>query len=145
VGVDFPTWVYSPVFDTFARTLTFYPVMSQPGVGGFAARGIFDTNEIDVEAMDGSILTNARTELDIFMPEWEIYPQQGDVVDIPFEDDIDGGVFTVADVHGFGNAGGELTLILSRYEPGKLPGYLLTAASYDLSSLDFATPQLTSP
>jgi hypothetical protein len=142
MGVDFATWVYSPCFDTFARSLTFYPIVSQPGVAGFVARGIFDTNETDVVAMDGSILTNARTELDIFQPEWGVYPRQGDVVDIPWEDDVDGGVFTVADVHGFGNAGGELTLILSRYEPSKLTGYLLLAPSYTLGALDFATPAL---
>jgi len=145
MGVDFAVWVYAPCFDTFARSLTFYPVVSQPGAAGFAARGIFDTNEIDVIAMDGSILTDTRTELDIFQPEWQIYPRQGDIVDIPWENDVDGGVFTVADVHGIGNAGGEMTLILSRYESGKLinSGYILLAPNYALSSLDFAAPVLS--
>jgi hypothetical protein len=135
MGVDFATWVYEPCFNTFARTIVFYPAVSQPGVGSFQARGIFDTNEIDVDAMDGSILTNARTELDIFMPEWPVYPKQGDIVDIPWEDDVDGGTFQVADVHGFGNAGGELTLILSRYGDSKLPGYLVLAPNYFLGAL----------
>jgi hypothetical protein len=140
MAINFPSTVYLPCFDTFARSVTFYPVVSQPGIAGFAARGIFDTNETDVVAMDGSIVTNARTELDIFQPEWAVYPRQGDIVDIPWEDDVDGGVFTIADVHGFGNAGGELTLILSRYEPSKLTGYLLLANSYSVGALDFAAP-----
>lgn|SRR5262245_39029114 len=142
MGIDFAFWVYSPCFDTFARSITFYPVVSRPGVAAFAARGIFDTNETDVVAMDGSILTNARTELDIFQPEWSIYPRQGDIIDIPWENDVDGGVFTVADVHGFGNAGGELTLILSRYEDSKLVGYLVLTPGYSLGALDFAKPVL---
>ena len=142
MGVDFTTCVYLPCFNTFARSLTYYPVASQPGVAGFVARGIFDTNEVDVAAMDGSIVTTARTELDIFQPEWATYPSQGDIVDIPWEDDVDGGVFMVADVHGFGNAGGEMTLILARYEPGKLTGYLVLANSYSIGSPAFAQPAL---
>jgi hypothetical protein len=142
MGVDFAASVYSPCFDMFARTIIIYPVVSQPGIAGYGARGIFDTNETDVVGMDGSILTNARTELDIFQPEWPTYPRQGDIVDIPFEADVDGGTFQVADVHGFGNAGGELTLILSRYEDAKLPGYLFLVQSYALGSPNFATPTL---
>ena len=49
-SVDFATWVYEPCFGIFARSVTCYPVKSQPGVPGFITRGIFDTNEIDVEA-----------------------------------------------------------------------------------------------
>src|SRR5262245_30927851 len=141
--VDFATWVYSPCFDTFARSLTFYPVVSRPGVAGFAARGIFDTEETDVVALDGSILTDSKTRLDIFMPEWTTYPLQGDMVDIPWEADVDGGVFTISDVHGHGNAGGELTLTLTRYEPDKLVGgYLFLTPSFSLGALSFAKPVL---
>src|SRR5215467_6673430 len=140
MGLDYPFWVYQPCYETFARSITFYPMVSQPGVAGFAARGIFDTNETDVIAMDGSIYTDAKTELDIFMAEWAVYPRQGDIVDIPFEDDIDGGVFVVSDVQGFGNAGGELSLTLQRYEEAKMPGYLFTTANYSIGALDIAVP-----
>jgi len=141
MAVDFAVWVYSPCFDTFARQIMYFPIVSQPGVSGFPARGIFDTNDVDVQALDGSIYTDARTELDIFQPEWAVYPLQGDIVDIPWEDDVDGGVFTVADVHGHGNAGGELTLTLQRYEPGKT-GLVFTAWPYTLKSPSFAKPVL---
>jgi hypothetical protein len=142
-SVDFATWVYLPNFDIFARQITFYPVVSQPGIGGFAARGIFDTNDIDVIGHDDEIVTDSRTELDIFMPEWSVYPQQGDIVDIPWESDVDGGTFIVSDVHGHGNAGGELTLTLQRSEQARLAGFLFIPPPYAVASPDFAKPTLT--
>jgi len=142
MAVDFATWVYLPNFDIFGRPIFFYPFKSQPGVAGFAARGIFDTNEIDVVGMNGEVVTDSRTELDIFMPEWSIYPVQGDVVDIPWESDVDGGLFMIADVHGHGNAGGELTCTLQRYDT-RLMGYLLIApAEYALGALDWHKPNV---
>ena len=142
-SVDFAYWVYEPCFGIFARSVTCYPLKSQPNVPGFLTRGIFDTNEIDVEAANGQIITNARTELDIFMPEWGTYPVQGDVFDIPWESDVDGGLFFVSDVHGYGNAGGELTLTLVRLEQGRLMGNFILANNYSLGALDIATPALT--
>jgi hypothetical protein len=141
--IDFATWVYSPCFDTFARQLTFYPTVSQPNVSAFQARGIFDTNDVDVQALDGSIYTDARTELDIYMPEWSVYPKQGDMVDIPWAADVDGGLFLIADVHGHGNAGGELTCTLTRYEQGQEKQFFVSAWSYLLASPVFAKPPLT--
>jgi hypothetical protein len=141
-SVDFATWVYEPCFGIFARSVTCYPIKSQPNNPGFLTRGIFDTNEIDVEAANGQIITNARTELDILMPEWNVYPVQGDIFDIPWESDVDGGLFFVSDVYGYGNAGGELTLCLARVEQGRLTGYWVTTSSYSLASPSFATPVL---
>src|SRR5262252_2844252 len=143
MSVDFATWVYLPNFDAFARSITIYPRASQPGVAGFAARGSFDTNEVDVIGMDAEIITDCRTELDIFQPEWSVYPLQGDIIDIPPESDVDGGLFEVSDVMGLGNAGGELTLRLSRFEQGRLLGYLVTTSSFAVGALSFAKPVLS--
>jgi hypothetical protein len=142
MAMDFAFWVYDPCFNLFARSITFYPLKSQPSVPPFVSRGIFDTNEIDVVGLDGEIVTDSRTELDIFMPEWVVYPVQGDMVDIPWESDVDGGLFQIADVHGRGNAGGELTCTLSRWEQGRLMGYFVTTPAYVLGSPDFAMPVL---
>ena len=142
MGVDFAYWVYQPCFSLFARTITFYPLKSQPSVAPFSKRGIFDTNEIDVLGENNEIITDSRTELDILMPEWSIYPTQGDMVDIPWENDVDGGLFVVSDVHGHGNAGGELTLTLQRHDT-RLMGHFVTTASYSLGALSFAKPVLT--
>src|SRR5215471_3847131 len=168
MGISFPYWVYEQCFNTFARSVTYTPLKSQPTVGAFQARGIFDTNERDVMGMDESIFTDAKTELDIFMPEWSVLPLQGDMVSIPFEDDIDGGDFLVSDVQGHGNAGGELTLTLQRIVPVKatLPsvilgtgtfyvdspvfvraffhlGYTVTGSAFSVGSPAFASPTLT--
>ena len=140
-SVDFATWVYEPCFGIFARSITFYPLKSQPNVPAFVARGIFDTNEIDVIGMDSEIITDSRTELDILMPEWSVYPTQGDMVDIPWESDVDGGLFLVSDVHGHGNAGGELTLTLSRYDT-RLMGYLVLASTYSVGALTWINPPI---
>jgi hypothetical protein len=139
--VDFSTWVYEPCFGLFARSVTFYPLKSQPNAPSFLARGIFDTNEIDVVGMENEVITDCRTELDILMPEWNVYPTQGDMVDIPWEADVDGGLFYVKDVHGHGNAGGELTLTLSRFDT-RLMGFFVTSSGYSLGALDFAQPVL---
>jgi hypothetical protein len=64
-------------------------------------------------------------------------------VDIPWENDVDGGLFQVADVHGHGNAGGELTLTLQRFEQGRLMGYFIPSSSYSVGSPSFATPVLS--
>jgi len=145
MGVNFATWVYGPCFDTFARTITYTPLISQPGNAAFQARGIFDTNERDVLGLDDNIFTDAKTELDIFMPEWSILPLQGDQVDIPWEDDVDGGTFVVSDVQGHGNAGGELTLTLQRIVPLKspLPMILVSTGTFYVDSPEFARPLMT--
>jgi len=145
MSVDFGQWVYGPCFDLFARSVTFYPLKSQPNAVSFLGRGIFDTDEVDVIGQDQEIVTDSRTVLDIFMPEFIVYPTQGDMVDIPWESDVDGGLFLVSDVFGHGNAGGELTLVLQRYDT-RLMGYMVLAPSaYSLGALDFAAPVMTSP
>jgi len=143
MGVNFATWVYEPCFDTFARTLTYTPLVSQPGVPAFAARGIFDTNERDVQGLDDNIFTDAKTELDIYMPEWSVLPLQGDQVTIPWEDDVDGGDFLVSDVYGHGNAGGELTLCLQRIVPTKavLPSIILSTGTFYIDSPEIPRPK----
>jgi len=141
MGVDFPAYVYEPCFETFARSVVCYPAVSQPGVPAFGGRGIFDTNETDVVAMDGSIITDTRTELDLLMLEWIPLPVQGDVFDIPDEDDVKGGMFVVSDVHGQkGNAGGEITLILTAMVPTLVPGYELGVVAFNVGGLDIAKP-----
>jgi hypothetical protein len=142
MAVNFAQWVYSPCFDLFARSVTIMPLASQPGQGPYAARGIFDTNEVNVEALDGSIFSDTRTELDIFEPEFPILPQQRDLVNIPFAEDVDGGDFEISDTNA-GNAGGEITLTLRRLEPAKILMRIFNVSDYSLGHPSFATPTLT--
>ena len=114
--LDYSALVYKPAFDTFARPITFNPVVSQPGILPFNARGIYDTGEVDVPALDGSIVSDLKTICDILEVEFPILPVQGDRLTIPAYQSIPAaGEFEVIDCDS--NGGGETTLTLRKYTP----------------------------
>jgi len=117
--VNFPLQLYGPLFDFYARPVTINPLVSQPGSPSYDARGILDTKGIDVVAEDGSVFSDARTQLDIRQIEFATMPMQGDTIDIAVDQDVDGGSFEVTSLEGWGNAGGEITLILKRIVTAK--------------------------
>ena len=118
MAVNFSDMVYLPCFDTFARAISVTPVASQPGGTAYTARGIFDTTDIDVVALDGSIISEQRTILDIREVEFGILPSQGDRIDIPAEGGLpDAGAWECIDSSR--NGGGETTLTLRRLMPAK--------------------------
>jgi hypothetical protein len=139
MSIPFPTVAYLPCYQVFARPVTIYPLVSQPGAGAYDGRGIFDTNSIEVIAQDGSLYADTRTELDILQSEYDVLPMQGDRVFIPWDAEVDGGDFEIADISDKGNAGGESTLTLRRLVIDKLVG-----TAYSLGPLDFARPRLVS-
>jgi hypothetical protein len=110
--VDFSAQVYLPCFETFARAITVTPA----GGGGYQARGIFETVAIDVVAIDGSIISEQRTILDVRDNEFGTVPVQGDLVAIPADGTLpDAGAWEVIDASR--NGGGETTLTLRRMMP----------------------------
>jgi hypothetical protein len=115
MAVDFSTLVYLPNFDMFARPITVTPLASQPGLPAYTARGIYDTRPIDVQAEDGSIVSDQQTILDVLDVEFAVVPEQLDQIVIP--DDPGGGVpglgsFEVT--HTESNGGGETTLVIRK-------------------------------
>jgi hypothetical protein len=115
MAVAFTTQVYLPNFDMFAVPITVIPLASQPGHPPYTARGIYDTDEIDIMAMDGSVISDQKTELDVREAEFPVVPKQNDRVIIPF--DCNGkplGEFEVIDANT--NGGGETTLTLRKWE-----------------------------
>ena len=116
MGVDFSTSIYLPNFDVWARSVTISPIVSQPTAVSYTARGIYDTDELDVPAEDGSIITDHRTLLDILEHEFSVLPEQGDHVNIPADRGAMGalGDFEIIDV--WHNGGGETTLRLRKLE-----------------------------
>jgi hypothetical protein len=140
MGLSFPTLVYEPCFEVFARSVTITPNNSQPGAPPYGARGIFDTNSMDIEgeAEEQTFFSTTRTELDILQMEFTVLPVQGDYISIPDDNLLPGGEFVVSDIGDKGNAGGEVTLVLKRREEWKLIGY-----SFFTQSPDFARPVLT--
>ena len=140
-GVDWPGEVYEPNFDYFARSINITPVVSQPGQGAYAARGIFNTGEVYVPAMDGSLICTNQTIVDILVSEFPILPMQRDLIDIP-DTTIAGGSFEVASVSG-DNGGGEITLTLKRRDMTALVAQWLDATDYSVGSPVFDQPELT--
>jgi hypothetical protein len=118
--VDFSTDVYLPAQDLFGRTIIVTPLASQPGSAlPYDARGIFDVDAIDVQAMDGSIISETRVILDIREVEFAVLPLQGDIINIPADPIglLAEGDFEVIDADPDG--GGETTLTLRRIVPSK--------------------------
>jgi len=114
MAVNFSTLVYLPNFDMFARPITVTPLASQPGAPAYTNRGIYDTRAVDVAGMDGSIVSDQQTILDVRDDEFLVVPEQLDRILIP--DDPDGGPspgeFEVVDTES--NGGGETTLIIRK-------------------------------
>jgi hypothetical protein len=107
--VDFSAQVYLPCFDTFARVIQVTPIVGL----AYQARGIFDTVSIDVVAIDGSIISEQRTILDVRDNEFGAVPIQGDLVAIPADGTLpDAGAWEVIDTSR--NGGGETTLTLRK-------------------------------
>jgi hypothetical protein len=85
VGVNFSTLLYGPAFDLYAVPITIRPIASQPGQPAYRARGIFNTVPIDVVSMDGSLISEQQTILDIRESEFAVLPRQLDLVTIPLD------------------------------------------------------------
>jgi hypothetical protein len=117
--VDFSTDVYLPAQDLFGRTITVTPLVSWPSQPAYNARGIFDVDAIDVQAMDGSIISETRVILDIREVEFPVLPMQGDIINVPADPIglLAEGDFEVIDADP--NGGGETTLTLRRIVPSK--------------------------
>ena len=116
MGVDFSTSIYLPNFDFFSRAATITPLVSQPNAAPYAVRGIYDTDEIDVPAEDGSILTDQKTMFDIREYEFAVLPAQGDHINIPADR---GAMVALGDfeiINAWTNGGGETTLTLRKLD-----------------------------
>jgi len=114
VAINFSTLVYLPNYDTFARAITVTPLASQPGAPAYQSRGIYDTRPVDVAGMDGVIVSDQQTILDIREAEFTVIPDQLDRIYIGPDPDAGPalGDFEVVDADS--NGGGETTLTLRR-------------------------------
>jgi hypothetical protein len=125
MALDFSTLVYLPQQDLYSRSVTVTPIVSQPGVAAYTARGIFDTRDLDVMSVDGvTMISDQQTILDIREAEYSTLPQQGDLIQIPADLTLPAlGLFVVVDTST--NGGGEMTLVLQRQDLVAVP-YLLS-------------------
>jgi hypothetical protein len=143
--VDLPSDLYRPVYDFWARPVTVTPMASQPGHPAYASRGILKTNETDIVALDGSIISDSKIVLAIIIDEYPTPPMQRDIINIPPHMGLAGGIFEVSDLVGHaltGNSGGELVLVLKEIVVAKPPTMV---GSYSTASPDFGHPVVSSP
>lgn len=113
MAFNFSETVYLQAQNQYGRPVTFTPSASQPNGQPYVTRGIFEMEEMDVAAMDGSIISETRVILDIRDAEFTVLPLQGDLVDVPAVGSIPAeGQFEVIDADP--NGGGETTLTLRR-------------------------------
>jgi ribosomal protein S8E len=116
MAIDFSTVVYLHCMDTFARDATIYPVVSQPTVASYYARGILDTRGTTIQTDAGMVvMSDQETIFDIRESEFGgIPPVQGDQIDIPADSGIPAaGMFEITDAAW--NGGGEITLTIRSY------------------------------
>jgi hypothetical protein len=113
MAINFSTDLYSPCQDTFGRPVTFSSKFGNTFTG--VGRGIYRTDDINVVGLDGQIIGDQRTILDIRADEFPILPMQEDTLNIPAEP-IAGlpalGDFQIVDLDD--NGGGEITLTLRK-------------------------------
>jgi hypothetical protein len=117
MALDFSTLVYLPNYDTFARPITITPLASQPGAPAYAARGIFGTRPVDVPALDGAIVSDQQTIMDIREAEFNVLPEQLDRIFIEADDEAGAtgnelGEYEIVDAQT--NGGGETTLVIRK-------------------------------
>jgi hypothetical protein len=119
MALDYSTLVYLPSFDMFARPVTILPLASQPGMPQYGARGIFDTDDVNVFIEDGTIFADHKTFIDIREAEFSVVPEQLDQVFIPADVNAgrELGWYEVTDA--CTNGGGETTLTLRRIKTAK--------------------------
>lgn len=136
--LNFSTLVYLPVYDYFARPVIFTPV----GGGSYSARGVFDTDDIDVILEDGSVFSDQKTVLYIREIEFATLPKQFDLVSIPAVDDIPAaGDFVVNDAGS--NGGGETKLELRKSVTAK-PSNAVVLPAINGSAYRVLAPLITS-
>jgi hypothetical protein len=122
MGLAYADDVYRPVYDTFARPVVVTPLASQPGAPAYNNRGVLHSIESEIIGLDGTIISDARTVLDIIIDEYAVVPKQLDIINIPADAGIAGGTFEVSDLSGstsLGNTGGEITLTLKEIVQAK--------------------------
>ena len=120
MAINWSQQVYTPQYDTFARPVTFTPIKSQPSEAAFGGRGIYGTVSIDVMGEDATIISDARTILDVLEEDFTVVPVQGDRLNIPAHIGMPAlGDFEVIDANT--NGGGETTLFIRKWLAPSIP------------------------
>lgn len=77
--IDFDKIVLAPNAAIFARPITVNPIVSQPAVAPYSARGIWKSQPVDVQMEDG-IMSSQMHTLDVRLAEFPVPIVPGDTV-----------------------------------------------------------------
>ena len=113
--LDFDGIVLTTLQSTFSRPIVITPLVSQPSVGAYAARGVYSTNPVDLVAIPDAVLSDQHPAVWIRMNEFPIMPMAGDQLEIPPHLTMPtAGKFEVLDVDSWAN--GKAVLTLKKYQ-----------------------------
>ena len=135
MALDFSALIYAPNFDFYSRPVTVHALNSRAGAV-YGARGIYDTRGTVIQTDAGlAVLSDQETILDIREREFDGLPTpvQGDLIDIPQEDEITEGVGLYEVTDQSHNGGGEITLV-SRKDEGSTFSFTLPLATAKVST-----------
>lgn len=108
--INFSALVLRPSQTTFARPITVTPLVSQPGVPAYEARGIWASKPINVNMEEG-IMSSNEMRLSVRLSEFGVAIAPGDRVEIDAYRSLPRvGVCLVDDTDEDGQGGTDLTL-----------------------------------
>lgn len=111
--IDFSSAVLFPCMQTFARVVTFDPVVSRPNSAPYVGRAIFTTSEYDVLSADGGLFSDQKTWLGYRLADFTGPPPMAR--DLVTTDDGRRFIIDDIDVDGQGGAKAKLRLITPDY------------------------------
>jgi len=80
--IDFDALVLNPATNIFAITIRVTPLVTQPGVPAYDARGVYNKRDMDVEMQDGTIFSDHEVSIGIRLWDFAVPPDQGDMIEI---------------------------------------------------------------
>jgi len=81
--IDFDALVLNPATDIFSIVISVTPLVTQPGVPAYTARGVYNKRDLDVEMQDGTIFSDHEVSLGIRLRDFASGPpDQGDLITI---------------------------------------------------------------
>jgi len=118
MAVNFANDLLTPNFGVWARPITVTPVVNGVAGAAYGARGVYNTQALDLLGEE-SLISTQQTILDIIEDEFlgagRALPQQGDRINIPASGSLRAlGDFEVVSTSS--NGGGETTLELRQWE-----------------------------
>lgn len=102
--LDFAALVLVPAMATFAQPVTVTPIVSQPGVAAYLARGVYALKPVDIALEGGGLISTQQRMLGIRLADFSTPPAQLDQIAMPQ------GTFVIADIKPDGQGGADLWL-----------------------------------